>query len=95
MFELNDLFSNKIRIHGEDDSLEKQTKLFDLGFSWASGSKKPFCELPTHAKAMNRFYAPTYKNEKWILIHADRTISVTKSKAKGAAMVRFEAINSI
>ena len=42
MFELNDLFSKKIRIHGEDDSLEKQTKLFDLGFSWASGSKTPY-----------------------------------------------------
>lgn len=78
MFELNDLFSKKIRIHGEDDSLEKQTKLFDLGFSWTSGSKRPY-----------------YQNEKWILIHADRTISVTKSKAKGAAMVRFEAIDSI
>ena len=71
-------FQKKIRIHDEDDSLEKQTKRFDLGFSWASGSKKPY-----------------YKNEKWILIHSDRTISVTKSKAKGAAMVRFEAINSI
>ena len=78
MFELNDLFSKKIRIYNEDDSLEKQTKLFDLGFSWASGSKTPY-----------------YKNEKWILIHADRTISVTKSKAKGAAMVRFETIDAI